>query len=207
MKFFPLCGLLLFLSCKEANDKPASPSTASQKNDSSLLKSEVSNPYAPIDISPMDMSYFPPDFPLQKMSKKTDDMPVVRVIYSRPHLGNRKMFGGWLKYGEPWRLGANEATEIEFFREVTIQNKKIRKGRYVLYCIPQPNNWSIIFNSNTFSWGLRPDPQKNLFQFTIPVTHAGSKLEFFTMVFQKSSTGADLVMAWEDVVARLPISF
>ena len=83
------------------------------------------------DVSPMDMSYFPVNYPKLKMAKLVSQPPVMRLIYSRPHLQGRELFHDVLRYGEYWRLGANEATEIEFFRDVTIQNKRIHPGRYV----------------------------------------------------------------------------
>lgn len=204
--FFGLVLITAFLSC---NNKPI-PAAKRPKllpGDSNVLKSNAINPYSPIDISPMDMSYFPDDYPVLKMSNKTTLPPVARVIYSRPHKQGRKIFGTLLKYGEPWRLGANESTEIEFFRDVTIQNKKIPKGEYVLYCIPQPDKWTIIFNGNLFSWGLKPDPTKDLYKFDIPVEIKDQSLEDFTMVFKKTNTGADLLMAWDNVEARLPFQF
>jgi hypothetical protein len=177
------------------------------QNDSEIIKRPAANPYLSIDLSPADIIYFPVDYPVIRMSEKGKLLPVVRVIYSRPHKQGRKIFGSLLKYGEPWRLGANEATEIEFFNTVTIQNKKIEKGRYILYCIPQTDSWTIVFNSNVYSWGLTPDSTKDLYRFTIPVEVSPVSIEYFTMVFQKSTGGANLIMAWDDVVARLPLSF
>ena len=60
-----------------------------------------------------------------------------RVIYGRPQKAGRPFFGpgGLVDYGQVWRLGANEATEIEFFESVRIGGKKIAKGRYTLYAV------------------------------------------------------------------------
>lgn len=103
--------------------QPAQPSTAT-------------NLYEPIDVSPMDMSYFPVHYPLKKLAGKMVTPPVMRVIYSRPHLQGRALFNGILKYNEPWRLGANEATELDVFKTVTLGSRKIAPGRYTLYVIP-----------------------------------------------------------------------
>jgi hypothetical protein len=202
--------LVLFISC---NDEPQ-PSTATKKpitlapikKDSGFTKREAANPYSAIDISPVDIAYFPTDYPITKMSGNTAQ-PVARVIYSRPHKQGRTIFGNLLKYGEPWRLGANEATEIELFQPVSIQNKTIPKGRYILYCIPKENKWTVVFNSNTFSWGLKQDAGKDLFRFDIPVERTHTPIEYFTITFEKTGTGANLLMAWDEVVARLPINF
>jgi len=198
--------LIVFTSCTEQSGQPA-PRPILIPKDSNIIRTDSTNPFAPIDISPMDMSYFPSDYPVKKMAGKTTGLPVARVIYSRPHRQGRKIFGALLKYGEPWRLGANEATEIEFFKSVSIQNKKIPKGKYVLYAIPQADKWTIVFNTNLNSWGLKPEPKDDVFKFDIPVTNTDRPIEYFSMVFQKTDKGTDLVMAWDTVVARLPIQF
>lgn len=163
------------------------------------------NPYASVDISPMDMSYFPVDYPKIKMANTALPAPVIRLIYSRPHLQKRALFNGILKYDEPWRLGANEASEITFYKSVSIQGKKIPAGRYIIYGIPHADKWTIILNSNIDSWGLKQDPTRDIGRFEIAISSNTYTLEYFTMVFEKTTYGADLVIAWADIVAKLPI--
>ena len=155
----------------------------------------------------MDMSYFPVDYPIQKMSGQVKNAPIARVIYSRPHRQGRKIFGSLLKYGEPWRLGANEATEIEFFQPVSIQEKRVGKGKYIMYTIPYQDKWTIVFNTNLNSWGLTPNAEDDVFKFDVPIQIASQSIEYFSMVFQATEAGADLVIAWDNIVARLPIQF
>lgn len=201
-----LC-LFLSFSCNDRGETyPAPKDSVSYKDTLSISKEEV-NPYAPVDVSPMDMSYFPDDYPVLKMSDKVSGLPFVRVIYSRPHRQGRKIFGGLLKYGEPWRLGANEATEIEFFKPAVIQKQKINAGRYIVYCVPKEDSWEICFNTNIYSWGLKHDPKKDVHHFKIPVRHIDPSIEYFTIVFEKKPYGTDMVMVWDDVETRLPIQF
>ena len=206
--FSYLCFLLL-VSCHAKNQRDTSSIDHEKKTDSNLfIRPETSvNPYAQVDISPMDMCYFPVDYPKLKMAKAINTPPLARVIYSRPHLQGRHIFHEVLKYGEPWRLGANESTELTFYSDVTIQGKKINAGRYVIYCIPEADKWTFVLNSNIDSWGLEPDPAKDVARFIIPATHTNTSLEYFTMLFEKTSAGVDLLMAWDNVEARLPISF
>ena len=134
--------------------------------------------------------------------------PMAKLVYSRPHLQGRKLFNDVLKFDEPWRLGANEATEIDFYKDVLIQGKKIKAGRYILYSIPSQGKWTIILNSNIDSWGLHPDPAKDIARFIVPATLTGNSIEYFTMIFQPTTTtGADLLMAWDNVEIKLPITF
>ena len=205
-------GVLLFyfvwlLACQDK--KKSSGETNKMTTDTNAIAKpeNFSNPYSAIDVSPMDMSYYPTDYPKLKMTNSISTPPIMRIIYSRPHLQGRKLFHNLLKYGEPWRLGANEATEIQFYQDVTIQNKKIKAGRYILYCIPQEETWTIVLNSNVDTWGLKIDSTKDLDHFEIPVTHDNPSLEYLTIVFEKADHGAKLLMAWEDIKAELPIDF
>ncbi len=198
--------LVLLFSCNNKNTPPANKDSLSQNENVLKQNESLLNPDAPVDISPMDMSYFPIDYPKLKMTNSITTPPVMRVIYSRPHLQGRKLFHNLLKYGEPWRLGANEATEIRFYRDVKIQNKKISAGRYILYCIPEEDNWTIVLNGNIDTWGLKIDSTKDIQRFNIPVSKNNASVEYFTMVFEKSDTGANLVMVWENLVAKLPIN-
>jgi hypothetical protein len=207
MKYYCLLLLILFSACNDEQRPAAEQKPKPQIRDTSLVPHQRANPFATVDISPMDMAYLPTDYPVLKMTHKLAGSPVARVVYSRPHRQGRTIFGGLLKYGEPWRLGANEATEIEFFQPVTIQNKTVGKGRYILYCVPQEHRWTIVFNSNLFTWGLTPDPSKDLFRFEIPVASTPSTLEYFTMAFEDKKDSADLIMAWENFMGRLPIQY
>ncbi len=201
-----LLAVIFFLSCGSRIEKNNSDQLA-KKSDTAIVSTPTANPYAIVDISPMDMSYFPVDYSKRKMAHDITTPPVMRVIYSRPHKQGRIIFGNLLKYGEPWRLGANEATEIEFFQNVTIQGKKINPGRYILYCIPYENKWTIILNNDIYTWGLKIDSTKDFMRFDIPIKKSSVNFEYFTMVFQPISNGAELIMAWDDTEARLPINF
>jgi Protein of unknown function (DUF2911) len=206
--YLPALLLFLFTSCSNKENKAVEKKDNSSGDSAKIITAgKNENPYAQIDISPMDMSYYPSDYPKLKMTKATNVAPVARVIYSRPHLQGRTLFRDVLKYGESWRLGANESTELDFYTDAGIQNKKIKAGRYVLYCIPQPDNWTIIINSNIDSWGLQPDSTKDIARFIIPVKQTANHLEYYTMIFEKTINGAELVMAWDNLEARLPISF
>src|SRR5688500_15892540 len=108
MKFiftFSFCCLMT-MSCTDDNtDEQDKKSTLA--NYTTFITKAAVNPYAALDISPMDICYLPPDYPILKMSGKVTAPPVARVIYSRPYRQGRQIFGALLKYGEPWRLGAN----------------------------------------------------------------------------------------------------
>ncbi len=208
--FLPLLWLLLiFASCKNNDEKVSTPvTTVHSKDSAAIIQPENSvNPYASIDLSPMDMSYYPPDYPKIKMANPGSPAPKARIVYSRPHLQGRQLFPGILKYDTAWRLGANESSELQLYSDATILNQKIKAGRYIIYCIPKPGTWTIVLNSNTDSWGLHHDTSKDVASFVVPAIKTNQRIEFFTMIFEKKNETVELLMAWDNVETRLPIVF
>ncbi|MES1218191.1 MAG: DUF2911 domain-containing protein [Bacteroidota bacterium] len=159
-----------------------------------------------VDKSPMDMSYCPANYPVLKLSDKTGESPFVRIIYGRPQKNGRAIFGDLIEYGQVWRLGANEATEIEFYKDVTIEDKKIKKGRYTLYAVPDKSNWTIIINKDTDIWGaFKYNSANDIARIEVPVKTLATPLETLSMTFVKANTGFNLVIAWDTTEVTLPI--
>ncbi|MEO5967668.1 MAG: DUF2911 domain-containing protein [Ferruginibacter sp.] len=192
-------------SCKE--QKKEDVITPKIDSASVVTKSETSN----LDQSPLDIIYYPLNYPLLKMKGDAAKLPVARIIYSRPHKKGRVIFGestsSLCPYGVEWRLGANEATEIEFFKNVTINKRLIPAGRYILYCVPYESYWKMIFNTNLYSWGLHIDKNMDIFSTDIPIENLDTEVENFTINFEPSKNGANIIMEWDKVKTVLPVEF
>ncbi|MEI6087697.1 MAG: DUF2911 domain-containing protein [Bacteroidota bacterium] len=159
-----------------------------------------------LDKSPMDMSYWPANYPILKMSGKAKDQPMARIIYGRPMKNGRIIFGGIIKYNEMWRLGANEATEIETFRTLNIAGKILPKGRYTIYCLPTENKWTVIINKDNFCWGnFTYDTKKDIIRTDIDLEKNTESVEAFTIYFDETKNGANLIFLWDDIKTSLPI--
>src|SRR5688500_4154142 len=165
------------------------------------------NKFPALDKSPMDASYYPVNYPILRIQDKVTEPLLAKVIYSRPQRSGRNVFGELVEYGSIWRLGANESTEIEFFRDVKVNGIKTKKGRYSMYCIPAADKWTIILNKDTDIWGaFKYDAKKDVLRTTIPVQRLTEPQEALSIVFEKKGAGAELVIAWDNVAARLPIT-
>lgn len=159
-----------------------------------------------LDKSPMDMAYYPANFPVLKIQDKISEPLIARVIYSRPQKSNRVVFGELVEYNTIWRMGANEATEIEFYRDVKIGGKKILKGKYTIYAVVKPAEWSIILNKEIDTWGaFKYDAKKDVLRVTVPVQQAPEAADAFTIFFDKTANGMNLNIAWDTVMVSLPI--
>lgn len=165
-------------------------------------------PIPPVDKSPMDMSTYPVNFPLLKIQDKATEPITARVIYSRPTKNGRVIFGDLLEYNKVWRFGANENTEIEFYRDVKIKNVKVKKGRYSIFAIPMQDKWTIIFNKDLNTWGsFKYELGKDVVRIDVPVQKATEIAEAFFIYFDKTKTGFSLNAGWDDVKVSVPINF
>ena len=79
---------------------------------------------------------------------------VVSIDYSQPSVKGRTI-GRDLEpiNGKVWRTGANEATVFEVNKDVKIEGKKLRAGKYGLFTIAGEREWIIIFNKTWNQWG------------------------------------------------------
>ena len=93
----------------------------------------------------------------------------VTVVYSRPAVKGRKIWGDWptpvageatlddqnarpkdapiVPYGHLWRTGANEATQFTVTDDVLINGQPLPAGTYSLHSIPGKDEWTIVFNT------------------------------------------------------------
>lgn len=158
----------------------------------------------PLDVSPMDMSYYPANY----TSGHSNEKLVCRLIYSRPQKKGREIFGKLEPFGKVDRLGANEANELDIFSPVTIGGTQIQPGRYTMYAIFNPDKWTMIISKKTDTWGaFSYDEKMDVVRTDIPVQKLDNTVEALTMVFQKADDGANLVIEWDKTKAVLPIKF
>lgn len=160
-----------------------------------------------LDKSPLDISYYPPNYPILKLSGKASGQPLARIIYSRPQKEGRNIFGGVVIYNNVWRLGANEATEIELFKPAKINGKTLPKGRYTMFAICDTGEWKIIFNQELDIWGLGYNPKKDVMSVQVPVQLLEKPVDPFTMYFDDKGKDAVLNIIWDNVKVSVPFSF
>ena len=161
-----------------------------------------------LDKSPLDVIYYPVNYPILKVQDKINGRPSARIIYSRPLKKGRMVFGDLIEYGEIWRLGANEATELELFKDAVIAGKKIKKGRYTLFCIPEKDNWTLIINTENNVWGaFAYNKDLDVARINLVPEYSDKPVEPFSIIFKEEEAGVNLVFAWDTTSVSVPISF
>ena len=154
--------------------------------------------FSDIDKSPHDISYF---------KAMRNAPPVIKVLYGRPQKKGRTIFGNLVPFDKVWRTGANEATEVTFFQDVKLGEKEIKAGTYTLLTIPGKNSWTIILNSDTDVWGsYYYDKDKDVARIDVPVKNT-DEVEYFSIAFTKETNGANMILAWDNIMVAVPFSF
>lgn len=173
------------------------------------VQAQMNEPTVPaIDKSPMDMSTYPANYSLLKIQDKITEAIAARVIYSRPLKNDRVIFGDLLEYNKIWRFGANENTEIEFYKDVKIKNTKIKKGKYSIFAIPTETKWTIILNKDLNTWGsFKYETTKDVVRIDVPVQNSTEIAEAFYIYFSKATNGFNLNAGWDHLKIVMPISY
>jgi hypothetical protein len=137
------------------------------------------------------------------------DGGTVKVCYGRPHQNGRAIMGKLVPYGEPWRVGADEATAIHVPFRASIAGVNVEPGWYSLYAIPGAKQWQIVVNSEAQRWGVPIDAKvraKDTGTGTVVSEHLATPADALTITLSTSSpTKAMMDIAWSDTHVRVPI--
>jgi len=134
--------------------------------------------------------------PLGEANISNNDFEI-SVKYSRPSVRDRMIFGteaaGALQpFGKYWRLGANEATEVTFNKEVRVVDASLAAGTYAVYAIPGEGSFEIFFNTALGNWGaFEPNHSRDVASVIVP-TEQGEKVEQFTIDFNNQGNATNM---------------
>lgn len=122
----------------------------------------------------------------------------IKIIYHRPAVNSREIWGKLVPYNQIWRAGANENTTISFSDNVKINGETLPAGTYGLFMIPSENEWTIVFSKNNWSWGhFYYDESEDALRINANPETAEHK-EYLEYSFEDSpANSATLVMHWE----------
>ncbi len=130
----------------------------------------------------------------------------VKVTYGRPYKKGRVIFGGLEKYGQVWRTGADEATEITFTKNGTFGGQPVKAGTYTLFTVPGENEWTVILNSELGQWGAfgyDKAKDKDVLKVKVPAAKTAAPVEQLTITLPDNG----LVIAWDNTSVTVPYSF
>lgn len=152
----------------------------------------------------------PPEKASVTISGKT-----IAITYSSPRVKGREgqiftpdgLIHKNEKHYPVWRAGANSATTLSTDGNLSIGDVVVPAGKYTLFVdISDPSAWQLIVNKQTGEWGLSYDASQDLGKTKMTTSKAPSMVEELAYTLTDNGGGkATLTLAWEDVVASVPI--
>ena len=131
----------------------------------------------------------------------------IELVYSRPGMKGRKIFGDLVPWNKVWRTGANSATRIKFNDDVTVGGHPLKAGEYAIYTVPGENEWEIIINKGSANWGTEYKQEDDIFRVKAKPTKLPFSIETFTMDFSDlTPTSCKLQLMWDNVYVDVPIT-
>ena len=147
-----------------------------------------------LDKSPMDIASFPSNY---RVSEK-----VIKIIYSRPQLKGRSL-EKLAPLGKKWRTGANEATEVTFYKDVIFGGAAVKAGTYTMYAVPGKATWTVALSSQLNVWGVYFHKDENdVAKVTIPVKQTEKNLDVFSIAIDEDMT---INMGWGTTLISIPV--
>lgn len=141
------------------------------------------------------------------ISAMTVDGAYIKVVYGMPFKRDRQVFGGLVPYGQVWRTGANEATEITLTKDVEFHGNVVPAGHYSLFTIPNENEWTVIFNRELGLWGaFNYKEEHDVVRFTVPTEALADEWEAFRILLVNDEGNTTLQMKWENTGITIPFS-
>ena len=132
-----------------------------------------------------------------------------QVCYARPSARDREVMGALVPYGEVWRTGANEATQLHLPFDATIGGAQVPAGVYSLYTIPGESEWQFFLSSEYQRWGIPVTDAvraAEVAQVTRSVAATDDMVETFTISWDShGEMMGHLVFEWEHTRVELPI--
>lgn len=130
----------------------------------------------------------------------------IEIVYSRPGVKEREIWGDLVPYGEVWRTGANENTTISFEHDVTVEGEPLPAGTYGLHTIPGEETWTIIFSADNDQWGsFSYDEANDALRVEVEPRSAPHK-EWMAFEFGKlAADSAEVAIRWAELAVPFTV--
>jgi hypothetical protein len=124
----------------------------------------------------------------------------VTITYGSPELKGRDLLS-WAPVGTVWRLGKNQATQIETEGELTVAGTKVAPGKYTLWAKKvSATEWHLCFHPKTGVWGVPELKEGYVAELPLKSTTAKDSIEALSIGLADNKGKANVKIAWGTLV-------
>ena len=134
----------------------------------------------------------------------------VKITFGQPYKrGRDNIFGEGdevlHEYGEIWRFGANEPTEITFSGPVEVAGTRVEAGTYSIFARPGVESWTLYFNSLKGGGAGDYEAANDVATVEVVPSELAEEEDQFNISFEEQGDGLHMVTHWLNWQLEVPI--
>jgi hypothetical protein len=134
------------------------------------------------------------------------DGATITIVYGRPSMRGRTIFGTVVPYDRVWCPGADEATTIESTLPLRIGNLQVPTGPHTIWMLPTREAWTLIISKQRSGFHTYYPADQDLGRVTLKKRDLDAPVEQLTFAVTPAGDGnGELAMRWERTEVSAPL--
>jgi len=138
----------------------------------------------------------------------TVDGAQLTIVYGRPSMRGRTIFGGLVPYGRVWCPGADEATTLSSTHDLRLGDLRVPAGPHTIWILPTNDLWTLIVSKESSGFHTQYRPSQDLGRVPVRKRDLSTPVEVLTFaIVGDLSAGGSIMMSWEntEISARFSV--
>jgi hypothetical protein len=138
----------------------------------------------------------------------TVDGSEMTIVYGRPYMRGRTIFGRLIPWDRVWCPGADEATTLDSSRPLRLGNLMVPAGPHTIWILPTPDTWTLVVSKEASGFHTNYNPSADLGRIEMMKRSVSDPVEQLTFAIAKSATGTGgtIAMTWETTEVSVPFT-
>ena len=128
------------------------------------------------------------------------------IVYGRPSMRGRVVFGSLVPWGIVWCPGADEATTLESSRALRIGTLRIPIGPHTIWMLPAPDRWTLVVSREPEGFHTRYNSGADLGRVVMTRRDLAAPVEELTFAIGAAPGGGAITLSWEKTEVSVPFA-
>ena len=138
--------------------------------------------------------------------RATVDGARLTIVYGRPSMRGRTIFGVLVPYGDVWCPGADEATTLESSRPLRLGDLTVPTGPHTIWMLPDRDRWTLIVSKEREGFHSRYPSGSDLGRVALTMRETPAPVERLTFAIAAQGSGGTIAMTWERTEVSVPFT-
>jgi len=138
----------------------------------------------------------------------TVDGSEMTIVYGRPYMRGRVIFGRLIPWDRVWCPGADEATTLDSTRPLRLGDLMVPAGPHTIWILPTPNTWTLVVSKESSGFHTNYNSSADLGRIEMLKRTVTDPVEQLTFAIVKNATGSGgaITMTWETTEVSVPFT-